>query len=73
MFDDVVKVHRPGTVVTLAGGIPAQITAVQIWEGGHLVYQVAWWSGRERHAEWLEPREIQIGAGHKPARIGFGA
>ena len=63
------NVLAPGSRVTVEG-VPATITAVQIWEGGHVVYQTVWWDGRERKAEWLEPCEFRVGD-KTTMRIGF--
>lgn len=64
-----ITVLEPGAHVTMEG-VPAVVAAVQIWEGGHITYNVVWWNGRERHAEWVEPCEIQTREA-QAMRIGF--
>lgn len=64
-------VFSPGTRVTLADGVPATIVAVQIWQGGHLVYIVSWWDGRTRKTDTVEPCEITPQGDCSLERIGF--
>lgn len=44
-----------GQPVTIGGGITALISAVLI-RSDHVSYEVAWWDGRMRKAEWF-PRD----------------
>lgn len=48
-----------GTQVYLDKNIPATVTAVCVRGDNHLIYEVTWWSERDRKTEWVEPFEIR--------------
>ena len=51
------KVYRPGTTINLKDDLEGTIIAVNI--ARHQVqYQVVWWDGRARKAEWLSDFEV---------------
>lgn len=69
MIESDLVLIKPGAEVRL-GGIPATVTALQVWDGLRVNYHVVWWDGRNRHAEWVDPCEIEAGAA-ATTRIGF--
>lgn len=64
----------PGDRVTISRQIDGDVTALQISRdslGGLYVsqIQVAWWDGRRRECQWLEPWEVQLADDSEP--MGF--
>lgn len=55
-----ITVIPPGTAVAIGSDPPftGQVTGVAIYANNRMLYQVAWWSGREHREQWLEPTEI---------------
>lgn len=53
-------VWKPGTRVRIGGDIPGIVTQVCIRGESSLTvqYLVAWWDGRRRVSEWVDPIEI---------------
>jgi hypothetical protein len=55
-------VYAPGTVVVIyPHGDPFSGTVidVSIGIGGHVMYNVTWWSGRERTTGWVHDFEVK--------------
>ena len=63
-------VIEPGSRVTLPGDWPGTCTAVAVYTGGRVVYQVAWWNGRQREERWLDASEVTAGDA-ETMKIGF--
>jgi len=51
-------IYKPGTEVVLQDDIPAIITGVYICSESCVQYECAWWNGRSRCKEIIEPSEI---------------
>ncbi len=51
------------------GSVPAVIVAVEIGMKG-VIYQVVWWDGRKRNAEWVSEVELTADKSAK-LKIGF--
>lgn len=62
-----------GSHVRVAGpdGFDGRIMAVSVRGDYHVTYEVVWWDGRDRKAEWLEPTELSLQL-HSPDKIGIG-
>jgi hypothetical protein len=54
-----VTVLAPETPVLLAGEIRATVMAAAVRAGPHINYQVVWWSGLDRHEEWVYAAEVE--------------
>lgn len=64
------RIYAPVGLVTDA--IPGTILSVCIYPQDRISYHVAWWEGRTRRTEWLEPSEVQPQSEDAPTRkIGF--
>ena len=48
-----------GATVNIGGDIRGEVTAVCLRKGT-IQYEVAWWSGRDRHCAWLEAAEVRL-------------
>lgn len=68
---DAVVVHKPGSMVALAGGLPCRVLSVQVWSNGNVGYNVVWWDGRVRRAEYVEPCEVEPIDASATIKIGF--
>lgn len=64
-----IEVIHPGSRVTIGGDVEALVLAVMIMTDG-VQYKVAWWDGRERREEWIDPAEIGSGEGEM-VKVGF--
>lgn len=56
--------------MTVAGDLPAVVSAVQIGTADAVRYLVVWWDGRIRREEWVDPSELSE-ADQDQLRIGF--
>jgi hypothetical protein len=67
-----VDVIAPGTAVTLDHGrVEALVAQTCIRMGRSVWYQVVWWNGPDRKAEWVEADEVTPAARGRPLRVGF--
>ena len=64
-------IYKPGTQVVLQDDIPAIITRVYIHPENCVQYECAWWNGRSRCTEVLEPSEI-VGTKNRSKKIKMG-
>lgn len=66
-----IRVVSPGARVRVGPSkVEAVVLQVSIVAGEQVQYQVAWWDGRERHMDWLDPSEVDTN-GVTKASIGF--
>lgn len=66
-----VIVFKPGSRVTVGDKIPGTVLEVSIGAAG-VCYEVSWWDGNNRFAEWLAAEEVRPSADHAPIMpIGF--
>lgn len=74
-MDRILEVEPIGSVVKLGcddDPIIGEITAVCVRSNDYVTYEVTWWSGRDRHQEWLTRAEFRgLASPPQPARIGF--
>jgi hypothetical protein len=69
---DRLGVIAPGTAVTLADGrIEAVVSQACVRMGRSVWYQVIWWDGSSRKAEWVEADEVSAAVRSRPLRLGF--
>jgi hypothetical protein len=61
----------PETPVLLAGEIRATVMAVSVRSGPHVNYQVVWWSGLDRHKEWVHAGEVEPVDASREIKLGF--
>jgi hypothetical protein len=66
-----VTVLAPETPVLLAGEIRATVMAVSVRSGPHVNYQVVWWSGLDRHEEWVYAAEVERVDASREIKLGF--
>lgn len=64
MNEDVIQIHRPGTIVRISGYggdyyQVARILDVKISSNG-VLYCVAWWDGADRKEAWVYPDELEL-------------
>lgn len=62
-----------GEEVTLHDDIKATVVGVMLHQGPRIEYEVAWWSGKSRHCEWVDSFEIQVSDNANGCTIGFKA
>jgi hypothetical protein len=65
------SVLAPETPVLLAGEIRATVMAVSVRSGPHVNYQVVWWSGLDRHEEWVYAAEVERVDASREIKLGF--
>jgi hypothetical protein len=66
-----IRVLAPGSPVLLAGEIRATVMAISVREGPHVAYQVVWWSGLDRHEEWVYAAEVERVDASRDVKLGF--
>lgn len=69
-----ITIPCPGSPCQIGGEgerIDATISAVSIHPGNRILVQVAWWSGRTHHEEWLERHEVNTPATESRMLVGF--
>jgi len=64
-------VIKPGTSILLSHGLQGICTAVAIYANSRVMYEVAWWDGRQRCQHWLEASEVSSGEESETIQIGF--
>jgi hypothetical protein len=64
-----VTVIAYGTDVTIGGGVKGVITAVCM-RGTRITYEVTWWDGATRRAEWMDAIEVNTESTSRQ-KIGF--
>lgn len=70
-FPEEVIVLRPGTKVSLGGGLDAKILRVMIEPLGAVRYELSWISGGDRKVEWVYDFEIRPGGEEPESSVGF--
>lgn len=79
---DIIQPPRPPDIAILRPGTPCEIgptddpltgtvSAVSIYPNDRVSIQVAWWSGREHHEEWLESHEVRECAESRRCTVGL--
>jgi hypothetical protein len=62
-----------GRACRIDDGIPGMVTGVLERISGGLEIEVAWWDGRQRRCEWLNPAEVALEPEDGPRKLGFDA
>ena len=62
-----------GSAVIIGDNIPGIIVSIMIKGNNRVLYEVAWWNGRERKLEWLESSEVEqvVSKDARIEQIGF--
>jgi hypothetical protein len=79
---DFTQPPRPPDIAILRPGTPCEIgptddpltgtvSAVAVYPNDRISIQVAWWSGREHHEEWMESHEVRECADSSRCTVGL--
>lgn len=67
---ETIIVLKPGQKVKINEEIPGVINRVSINRNNHVVYEVIWWDGRQRCAEWFVAQDFIV-TQKEETKIGF--
>lgn len=67
------RLISPGTKVWIAKDIVGTVAQICIQSNNFTQYQIVWWDGRKRNAEWLNEHEVTPQSVNQPphTQIGF--
>ncbi len=60
-----------GQPVRLSDDIEGKIVGAWIQPGNRIQYSIAWWSGRDRHTEWMDISDFTPIGEYQRVKIGF--